>query len=151
MTTAARIAPTDMIAITAAECRLELADAAGVLELALDTAQTLLAGNAAEKMLAAQLAGAHRLAMNLFGQAAHLLERFENSGHVALSVEAGRMATCASRLMLSFQAGLTAVAKLRGGGTQTVVVKHLQQVAVGEGGRAVVAGSAASALVCPGV
>jgi hypothetical protein len=133
----------DMVGLDAAEARLALAEEADVVTLALDTAQTIGAANSAEKMLAEQLAGAHKLAMTMMGQAVRLTERFENSGHVALSIEAGRMANAATRLMDSFQHGLLTIGKLRGGGTtQTVVVKHLQQVAVGEGGQAVIAGQA---------
>jgi hypothetical protein len=130
-------APTDMIAVTASEQRMELADAAGALELGLDVAVTIGATNSAEKMLGHELAAAHKLAMTMMGQAARLTERFENSGHVAVSIEAGRMANAASKLMLAFQGGMATIARLRSGGQQVVTVQH---VVVGEGGQAVVAG-----------
>jgi hypothetical protein len=126
----------DMIAVTASEQRMELADAAGALELALDVAQTIGAHNSLERMLAGELAAAHRLAMTMMGQAVRLTERFENSGHVALSVEASRMANAASKMMLAFQGGMATIARLRSGGQQVVTVQHVNV----SGGQAVVAG-----------
>jgi hypothetical protein len=51
----------DMIALDASQKRLELADAAGALELGIDFATSVQAGNSLEKALAHQLAAAHRL------------------------------------------------------------------------------------------
>jgi hypothetical protein len=127
----------DMIALDASQKRLELADAAGALELGIDFATSVQAGNSLEKALSHQMAATHRLGMEMMAQAAQLLQRFDGSGHVALSVESARLATCASKLMLAFQGGMATIARLRGGGQQVVTVQH---VVVGEGGQAVVAG-----------
>lgn len=129
-------APTDMLAIDASQKRLELAEEAGCLELGIDAAATIGARDSLEKALAHQLAGAHRLGMQMMAQAAQLLERFDGTGHVALSVESARMATCASKLMLAFQGGMATIARLRSGGQQVVTVQHVNV----SGGQAVVAG-----------
>jgi hypothetical protein len=127
---------TDMLAIDASQKRLELAEEAGCLELGIDAAMTIGARDSLEKALAHQLAGAHRLGMQMMAQAAQLLERFDGTGHVALSVEGTRLATCASKLMLAFQGGMATIARLRSGGQQVVTVQHVNV----SGGQAVVAG-----------
>lgn len=53
----------DAVAADASRDRLDLAKNAGVLELALDTADTIQAGDALERMLAHQMATTHTLAM----------------------------------------------------------------------------------------
>jgi hypothetical protein len=126
----------DMVGLDAAEARLALAEEADVVTLALDVAQTIGARNSAEKMLAAELAAAHRLGMEMMASARRLVERFEDSGHVALSVEGARLATCATKLMLAFQGGMATIVRLRGGGQQVVTVQHVNV----SGGQAVVAG-----------
>ena len=90
-------------------------------------------------MLAHQLAAAHAMAMELQAEARELLQRYKRTGcvHQQLSIEAGRQMNASARMMGVYQDGLATLAKLRNGGTQTVVVQH---VAVGEGGQAIVAG-----------
>jgi hypothetical protein len=124
--------PVDMVTIDASQERLALTEKVNVTTLALDIAQTIQATNSAEKMLAAQLAGAHALAMELLGQSRQLLRRFETAGSVALSVESARLANAATRMMDSYQGGLATIARLRGGGQQVVVVKHVQQISAGQ-------------------
>jgi hypothetical protein len=94
----------------------ELADAAGALELGLNVAATTGVGNSAEKMPELELTAGHKLAVTMMAQATQRAERFANSGHVAISIEAGRMATSATKLMLAFQGGMATIARLRGGG-----------------------------------
>jgi hypothetical protein len=134
----------DMIAVTASEQRMELASAAGALELALDTAQTIGAQNGLERALAHQLSAAHVAAMELQAEARDLLQHYKRTGciHQQLSIEAGRMMNAAARMMGTFQNGLLTLARLRSGGQQVIVVR--QQIAVGEGGAAVIAGSVGS-------
>jgi hypothetical protein len=58
-----------------------------------------------------------------------------------MAIEACRLANASARMMGAFQDGLLALDRVRRGGRQTVKVVHVhQQVAVGPGGRAVVAG-----------
>jgi hypothetical protein len=127
-----------MLAIDASRQRMELADKANVLELSLDAAATIQPRNSLEKMLAHQMAATHAMAMELQAEARDLLQRYKRTGcvHQPLSIEAGRMANCAARLMATFQNGLLTLARLRSGGTQTVVVQHVNV----SGGQAVVAG-----------
>jgi hypothetical protein len=72
-------------------------------------------------------------------EARDLMRAYKRSGynHQPLSVEAGRMMNASARMMETFQHGLLTIAKIRSGGTQTVVVQHVN---VSDGGAAVVAG-----------
>lgn len=87
---------------------------------------------AASPMLAAQMIGAHRLAMLFLRRAA------VDSHPVAIDANVLR----ATRLMRVFSEQLEAMAKLKGkSGQQRVVVEH---VTVNEGGRAIVGAVAAT-------
>ncbi|QIG49455.1 hypothetical protein G5V57_18075 [Nordella sp. HKS 07] len=137
--------------------RLRQAEKAGCLEIALDTAETIKASNNLERMLAHQVAAAHRAAMTLNGAAmwhihngAGMSECPDNLGvptHDPRRVEqmrehnceAARLCNASARMMQAFNDGLVALAQLRRGGKQHVVVQH-QYVNVGAGGQAVVAG-----------
>jgi hypothetical protein len=129
----------DMLTIDASRQRMELVDKANVLELSLDAAATIQPRNSLEKMLAHQMAATHAMAMELQAEARDLLQRYKRTGcvHQPLSIEAGRMANCAARMMGTFQNGLLTLARLRGGGQQVVTVQHVNV----SGGQAVVAGA----------
>jgi hypothetical protein len=129
----------DMLAIDASRQRMELADKAKALELGLDAAATIRAENSVEKMLAHQMAAAHTMAMELQTEARELIRHYKRTGHVhqSLSIEAGRMFNASARMMESFQHGMLTLQKIRSGGKQVVVVQH---IAVGDGGKAMVAG-----------
>ena len=133
----------DMLAIDASRQRMELADKADVLTLGVDAAATIQAENSLEKMLAHQMAAAHRLAMELQVEARELLRLYKHNGyiHQSLAIEAGRLFSASARMMDTFQHGLLTFAKIRSGGQQTVVVQHVN---VGDGGRAMVAGQVKS-------
>ena len=109
--------------------------------MAVDAAASIQAKNSLERMLAHQLAVAHRLGMHMAEQSERLVDRHETWGKInqAQSVEACRLANAAARMMGAFQDGSLALDKIRRGGKQTVKVVH-QHVAVGPGGQAVVAG-----------
>ena len=134
----------DMLSATASRERLELTGNA--LEMAVDAAASIQAKNSLERMLAHEMASAHRLGMLFAEQAASLLERARpqhafgpiNQQH---SVEAARMANAAARMMGAFQDAFLALDRVRRGGKQTVKVVH-QHVVVGPGGQAVVAAEA---------
>ena len=133
----------DMATADASLERLRLAADAGVLTLGADMAETIQAGNSAERALAHQLAAAHRVSMMLLCEAGEDVQAYRNGGrfgqrHTTRIVEACRSATAAARLMDSFQRGLLALERLRNGGQQLVTGQHVN---VGNGGRAVVAGS----------
>ena len=121
--------------------RLKLAD--GGIEcvaLAVDAAETIQAANSIEKMMAHQLAAAHKLAMTFAGKAKSLIE--EEGGNwqrqdTACAAEAARVANSAARMMDAFQKGTLALHKLRTGGKQVVTVQHVN---VTDGGQALVTG-----------
>jgi hypothetical protein len=132
----------DMLTATASRQRLELTG--NSLPMAVDAAESIQAKNSLEKMLAHELAAAHRLAMNMAEQSVRLVERFDRQHETlsrfnpAHSVEAARLANASARMMGAFQDGLLALDRIRRGRTQTVKVVH-QHVAVASGGQAVVA------------
>jgi hypothetical protein len=139
------LARPDAVAADASRERLELANRAGVLEAALDVADTIEASNSLEKMLAHQLAVMHRTTMRLARQMERRLDRLEYANLSypdadRTNVEAVRLANTVSRMTTTFQAGMLTLQKLRTGGTQRVIVEHMQQTVVQDGGQAVVAG-----------
>ena len=119
------------ISVDASEHRAAVASRAGVLSAALDAAVSTNAANSIEKMLSHQLAAAHMAGMDLLG-------RVEQAPNLP-PVERARLANAAARLFEAFQAGCLTLQKLKTGGRQHVVVQH-QQVNVGQGGQAIVAG-----------
>jgi hypothetical protein len=115
--------------------QLELANDAHVAELAIDMAHAVGATSSMERMLAHQMALAHRSAFLLGRQ----LERAAASaGSVdGANLRAVRLATAMSRTMAAYQQGMLTLQRVRSAGQQTTVVQHVQ---VNEGGQAVVAG-----------
>ena len=116
------------VAIDASEARLDLLSDAGVLELALDAADSIDAKNSLEKMLAHQAGACHSMAMKLFARAEN--EKLP-------PVELVRLTNGAARLMDIFQSLLLTLQRLRVGGKQTMVVQHVN---VEGGAQAIVAG-----------
>ena len=76
--------------------------------------------------------------MKMVEASAHELEAYRRDLIPYRSVEAGRMANTAARLMDTFQHGLLALERMRNGGRQVVTVQHVN---VSDGGQAVVAGT----------
>ena len=87
-----------MPAHSASTQRMELAAEADALALALDVANSVKARDAIEKMLAAQLAAAHKLSMRLMAQAEQQLLAVDggSSRYAEHSVEAARLAHAAA-------------------------------------------------------
>ena len=130
----------DAVTANASMDRLKLADEVHCVPLAVDTAETIQAKNSVEKMLAHQLAAAHKLAMILAGQARKHTEQVGDgiySSDLRHVEYAAKMTNASARMMDAFQKGTLALHKLRTGGTQTVTVQHVN---VSEGGQAVVTG-----------
>jgi hypothetical protein len=130
----------DAVAAEASMDRLKLADdGIQCVAMAVDAAETIQAANSIEKMLAHQLAAAHKLAMTFAGKARELVEHdggvYRQEGLYA--TEASRMAGSSARMMEAFQKGTLALHKLRTGGKQVVTVQH---ISVRDGGQAVVTG-----------
>ena len=131
----------DAITAEASMDRLKLADG-GIecIALAVDAAKTIQAANSIEKMMAHQLAAAHKLAMTFAGKAKSLIEEEGGSWQrqdAACAAEAARVANSAARMMDAFQKGTLALHKLRTGGKQVVTVQHVN---VTDGGQALVTG-----------
>ena len=82
----------NMLSVEASIQRTELADKAGVFELAIEAAESSKAKGAVQKMLTHQMAAAHKHAMRLLGES----EKERDS------IEKCRMATTASKLMDAF-------------------------------------------------
>ena len=115
------------VSVDASERRLYLAAGAGVLQSAVDAANSGCAENSLEKMLCHQLAAAHSAAMKLVGRV--------GGGGMPI-VEESRLANAAGRMMQIFQEGVLTLQKLKTGGRQTMIVQHVQ---VSDGGNALVA------------
>jgi len=133
-------APSAMLAADASLDRLTLARNADALNLAVEAAADAGAQTATEKMLAHQLAAAHRLSMGLFATADGELHKHRVAPHLSPGAltEATRSANAASRVMGAFVQGVLALDRLRNGSRQTVTVQH---VTVADGGQALVAGN----------
>src|SRR5262249_52581553 len=122
---------------------LELASEAGVLSLGLDLANSIKARDSVERMLATQAAAAHKLAMKLMTKAEYQVsqvQEWNSKTWSAHSVEAARLTHAAGRAMGAFNDAVLTIQRRRSGGKQVVQVIH-QQVAVGAGGKAIVAGT----------
>ena len=105
------------ISVDASEQRLNLAAGAGVLQSAVDAANSAQAANSLEKMLCHQMTGIHSASMKLVGRV---------GGGTLPPVEEARLANAAARMMQIFQEGLLTLHKLKTGGRQTMVVQHVQ-------------------------
>ena len=106
----------NMLSVEASIQRTELADKAGVFELAIEAAESSKAKGAVQKMLTHQMAAAHKHAMRLLGES----EKERDS------IEKCRMATTASKLMDAFSRAAVALQRLQTGSSQTVTVQHVQ-------------------------
>jgi hypothetical protein len=120
----------DAISAGAASQHLHTAHEAGILRPAVDTAQSAQAANAVEKMLCHQMAAAHHMAMRLVTQ---------SLAPGLPPAEAVRFSNAAARQFDAYQNACLVLHKLKTGGTQRILVQQ-QQVNVGPGGQAVVAG-----------
>jgi len=124
------LAHPNSISVGASIDRTSAALGAGVLEPAIDAAVSAQAANSIEKMLCHQMAGAHFTAMRLLELSAQ--DRLQ-PGDVA------RYTNAAARMMDVYQTACLTLQKLKTRGQQRVLVVY-QQVNVGDGGQAVVAG-----------
>jgi hypothetical protein len=79
----------DMLAIDASRQRMELADKAGALTLAIDAAATIEAANSLEKMLLQEMAAAHTMAMEAQAEARELLRTYKRTGYIHQQLSIG--------------------------------------------------------------
>lgn len=114
-------------ALDASVERLNLVSAFGTdaAALALDAAESIRASNSLEKMLAHQLAVAHRTCMDLLSKAA-----LESDPARAI-----KQANLAARLMDVYQRGLVTLKRMRSAGEQQITVQHVH---IASGAQAVV-------------
>jgi hypothetical protein len=138
------VADPDYVTASASRERLELANEAGSLDLALDAADTIQGQDSLEKMLVHQMAVLHR---GMMRTAARMNEELyaatgrDEGRREAANVRACRLAGAMARLSATYQQGMLTLQRKRTGGNQQVTVKHIhQQVNVTDGGQAVVAG-----------
>jgi hypothetical protein len=122
----------DQVSFDASADRTELLlhPALDVAAMALDMAASIEARDSLERMLAHQLALAHKIAFDGATRAAKASD----------PVIAIKWANLSAKFMDTFQKGLLTIQKLRSGGTQTVTVHTMQHIAV-QGGQTLVAGS----------
>ena len=132
----------DFVTADASLNRLKLAENAGVLELALDAADTIGAKDSFEKMLAHQLAVLHQQIMKTGSRLEEMNTLFPHRmPEQQRNVESCRLLGAMTRLTTAYQSGMLTLQRVRSAGKQTVVVKHtVQHVHVNQGGQAVVAG-----------
>jgi hypothetical protein len=121
--------------VGASRARLGLLVETDTVNLGIDAAATIDARNSLEKMLAHQMAAAHRMSMKFLRRAEQELWR---QNHPEAVLEANRCTNAAARMMKAYQEGLLALGRMRTGGRQVVTVQHVQ---VSEGGQAIVAGA----------
>jgi hypothetical protein len=138
------VADPDYVTASASRERLELANEAGSLDLALDAADTIQGQDSLEKMLVHQMAVLHRGMMKAatrMNEELYSAAGLDEGRREAANVRACRLAGAMARLSATYQQGLLTLQRKRTGGNQHVTVKHIhQQVNVTEGGQAVVAG-----------
>lgn len=117
----------DVAALDASAHRLVLLDRMGndCAAMALDAAASIKAENSMEKMLAHQLAVAHKTALEITDKATFMQD----------VVEKARMLNLACRMMETFQKGLLTLQRLRSNGEQRITVQY---VTVADGGQAIV-------------
>jgi hypothetical protein len=118
----------DLAAVEASfdRSRLLLERGADVAAMGLDAANTIQAGNSLEKMLAHQLAAAHKATMEIIGSV-------HPNSHDA-SAHTKRLNAFA-RCMTAYQHGLLTLQKLRQNGNQRITVQYVN---VDNGSRAVI-------------
>jgi hypothetical protein len=127
MTIKDTLAAPDAVALDASAHRLELLDRLGTdcAAMALDAADSIGAENSLERMLAHQLAAAHKAALQMLDKAMLCQNVTDKT----------RLLNAASRMMNTYQAGLLTIQRLRSKGEQYITVQH---VTVANGGQAIV-------------
>jgi hypothetical protein len=96
--------------------RANLADKAGVFELAIETAENVSAKNSVEQMLCHQMAAAHQHSMRLLAES-------EKEKDPQWSV---KKATLAARLMDTYARAALTLQRLQSGPSQSIVVQQVQ-------------------------
>lgn len=121
------LADPDVVAIDASVHRLKLLDRMGTdcAAMALDVADSIRAENSLEKMLAHQLAVAHKAALEIVDKATFQQDVGEKA----------RLLNLAARMMETYQKGLLTLDRIRSKGEQRIVVQYVN---VKDGGQAII-------------
>jgi hypothetical protein len=121
------LAAPDVVALDASVHRLKLLDRMGLdcAAMALDAADSIKADNSLEKMLAHQLAVAHKAALEIMDKAAFQQDLGDKA----------RLLNLAARMMETYQRGLLTLDRIRSKGEQRIVVQYVN---VKDGGQAII-------------
>jgi hypothetical protein len=111
-----RLKQPDLLGANVTIKRTQLADDAGVFEMAIETAESVKAKGSVQKMLSHQLAGAHHHAMRLLGEADKQRD----------PIIKAKLMNTSTRLMEAFCKGALTLQKLQTGANQIVTVQHVQ-------------------------
>lgn len=120
----------DYVGAAASASRMELAQKADVLVAGADLAETIGAQDSLERMIAHEMALAHKLAME-FGEHASSYRgkadrAVQEKSFQMYGLEATRAANASARQMEMVHKATLALLKLRNGGDQTVKVVHVE-------------------------
>ena len=117
----------DLLDVEVTIQRTQLADRAGVFEMALEASESVRAKNSIQRMQAHQLALAHKYAMDLMADASKQRD----------PIIKVKLINCSARLMDAYSKGALALQRLQQGVNQIVQVQHVQvngQAVIGNGG-----------------
>ena len=119
----------DLLDVEVTIQRTQLADRAGVFEMAIEASESVRAKNSIQRMQAHQLALAHKYAMDLMADASKQRD----------PIIKVKLINCSARLMDAYSKGALALQRLQQGANQIVQVQHVQvngQAVIGNvGGR----------------
>ena len=106
----------DLLDVEVTIQRTQLADRAGVFEMAIEASESVRAKNSIQRMQAHQLALAHKYAMDLMADAAKQRD----------PIIKVKLINCSARLMDAYSKGALALQRLQLGVNQIVQVQHVQ-------------------------
>ena len=106
----------DLLDVEVTIQRTQLADRAGVFEMALEASESVRAKNSIQRMQAHQLALAHKYAMDLMADASKQRD----------PIIKVKLINCSARLMDAYSKGALALQRLQQGVNQIVQVQHVQ-------------------------
>ena len=106
----------DLLDVEVTIQRTQLADRAGVFEMAIEASESVRAKNSIQRMQAHQLALAHKYAMDLMADASKQRD----------PIIKVKLINCSARLMEAYSKGALALQRLQQGVNQIVQVQHVQ-------------------------
>lgn len=106
----------DLLDVEVTIQRTQLADRAGVFEMAIEASESVRAKNSIQRMQAHQLALAHKYAMDLMADASKQPD----------PIIKVKLINCSARLMDAYSKGALALQRLQQGVNQIVQVQHVQ-------------------------